>query len=145
MAHVFALTALEALGLSRASFHADGGQRPVTVTERSDRNPPPVRPAANWSGLARVGGKSGPGKARLNRHASKQAQMAAVGVRLKATPSGAASSALRSQAASTFGMISSFSRLRSSSVLETGTSANGGQMSSRFSPASFSRLRLSVT
>lgn len=46
MAHVFALTALEALGLSRASFHdtfhADGGQRSVTVTERSDRNPPPV-------------------------------------------------------------------------------------------------------
>jgi len=52
--------------------------------------------------------------------------------------------ALRSYAASTCGMISSFSRLRSSSVFETGTSANGGQMSSIVSPASFSRLRLSV-
>jgi tetratricopeptide (TPR) repeat protein/transcriptional regulator with XRE-family HTH domain len=51
----------------------------------------------------------------------------------------------RSYVASTFGMISSFSRLRSSSVFETGTSANGGQMSSIVSPASFSRLRLSVT
>jgi hypothetical protein len=51
----------------------------------------------------------------------------------------------RSYTPSTFGMIASFSRLRSSSVFETGTSANGGQMSSRFSPASFSRLRLSVT
>ncbi len=57
----------------------------------------------------------------------------------------AAGGARRSQMASTFGMISSFSRLRSSSVFDTGTSANGGQMSSRFSPASFSRLRLSVT
>jgi hypothetical protein len=36
--------------------------------------------------------------------------------------------ALRSYVASTFGMISSFSRLRSSSVFETGTSWNGGQM-----------------
>ena len=53
--------------------------------------------------------------------------------------------ALRSYMASTFGMISSFSRLRSSSVFETGTSWNGGQMSSIVSPASFSRLRLSVT
>jgi hypothetical protein len=52
--------------------------------------------------------------------------------------------ALRSYMASTFGMISSFSRLRSSSVFETGTSANGGQMSNSVSPASFSRLRLSV-
>ena len=39
-------------------------------------------------------------------------------------------------AASTFGMISSFSRLRSSSVLATGTSANGGQSSGIVSPAS---------
>ena len=44
MAHVIALTALAALGLSRASFHelfhADGRQWPMTVTERSDQNPP---------------------------------------------------------------------------------------------------------
>ena len=52
--------------------------------------------------------------------------------------------ALRSYVASTFGMISSFSRLRSLSVFETGTSWNGGQMSSIVSPASFNRLRLSV-
>ena len=39
-------------------------------------------------------------------------------------------------AASTFGMISSFSRLRSSSVFDTGTSANGGQRSGIVSPAS---------
>ena len=39
-------------------------------------------------------------------------------------------------AASTFGMISSFSRLRSSSVLATGTSANGGHRSGIVSPAS---------
>jgi hypothetical protein len=51
---------------------------------------------------------------------------------------------LRSYVASTCGMISSFSRLRSSSVFETGTSWNGGQMSSIVSPASFNRLRLSV-
>jgi hypothetical protein len=38
--------------------------------------------------------------------------------------------------ASTLGMISSLSRLRSSSVLATGTSANGGQRSGIVSPAS---------
>ena len=38
--------------------------------------------------------------------------------------------------ASTFGMISSLRRLRSSSVLATGTSANGGQSSGIVSPAS---------
>ncbi len=38
--------------------------------------------------------------------------------------------------ASTLGMISSFSRLRSSSVFATGTSANGGQRSGIVSPAS---------
>jgi hypothetical protein len=38
--------------------------------------------------------------------------------------------------ASTLGMISSFRRLRSSSVLDTGTSANGGQSSGIVSPAS---------
>ena len=36
--------------------------------------------------------------------------------------------------ASTFGMISCFSRLRSSSVFDTGTSRNGDQMSSSVSP-----------
>ena len=51
--------------------------------------------------------------------------------------------ALRGYVASTFGMISSFSRLGSLSVFETGTSWNGGQMSSFVSPASFNRLRLS--
>jgi pimeloyl-ACP methyl ester carboxylesterase len=42
----------------------------------------------------------------------------------------------RSYIASTFGMISSFSRLRSSSVFATGTSWNGGQRSGIVSPAS---------
>ncbi len=42
----------------------------------------------------------------------------------------------RAQAASTFGMMSSFRRLRSSSVLATGTSANGGHRSGIDSPAS---------
>jgi hypothetical protein len=41
MTHVIALTALAALGLSRASSHepshADGRQRSMTVTERGDR------------------------------------------------------------------------------------------------------------
>jgi hypothetical protein len=36
--------------------------------------------------------------------------------------------------ASTLGMISCFSRLRSSSVFDTGTSRNGGQMGSSVSP-----------
>ena len=45
--------------------------------------------------------------------------------------------ALERYAASTFGMISSFSRLRSSSVFDTGTSANGGQSSGMVSPASW--------
>ena len=36
--------------------------------------------------------------------------------------------------ASTFGMISCFGRLRSSSVFDTGTSRNGGQMSTGVSP-----------
>jgi hypothetical protein len=44
IARVIALTALAALGLSRAPFHepfhADGRQWSMTVTERSDRNPP---------------------------------------------------------------------------------------------------------
>jgi hypothetical protein len=44
MARVIALTAPPALGLSGASFrepfHADGGQRSMAVTERSDQNPP---------------------------------------------------------------------------------------------------------
>ena len=42
----------------------------------------------------------------------------------------------RAYAASTFGMISSLRRLRSSSVLATGTSANGGHRSGIVSPAS---------
>jgi hypothetical protein len=46
MAHVIALTALAALRLSRApfheTFHADGTQWSLTVTERSDRKPPQV-------------------------------------------------------------------------------------------------------
>jgi hypothetical protein len=48
MAHVIALTALAALGLSRASFHetfhADGRQWSTAVTERSERNPPQPAP-----------------------------------------------------------------------------------------------------
>ena len=43
MAHVIALTAPAVLGLSSAPFHepfhADGGQRPMAVTERSDQKP----------------------------------------------------------------------------------------------------------
>lgn len=111
------------------TFHADGRQWPAVVTGRSDLNPPMAWPT-------RAGGKSGPGKARLT-HPKRRRWLGAAAA--------LAAMALRSQAASTFGMISSFSRLRSSSVFETGTSANGGQMSSIVSPASFSRLRLSVT
>jgi len=44
MAQVNALMALGALGLSSASFHepfhANGAQRPIAITERSDQNPP---------------------------------------------------------------------------------------------------------
>jgi hypothetical protein len=44
MAQVMALTAHTALGLFNASshepFHANGGQRPMAVTERSDQNRP---------------------------------------------------------------------------------------------------------
>jgi len=47
MARLIALTALVALGFSDATFHepfhADGTHRPITVTERSDRNPPQWR------------------------------------------------------------------------------------------------------
>ena len=43
MAQVIARMALAALGLSDASFHetfhADGRQRPMAITERSDQNP----------------------------------------------------------------------------------------------------------
>ena len=52
------------------------------------------------------------------------------------TPSRPRLSAAPRYAASTFGMISSLRRLRSSSVLETGTSANGGHSSGIVSPAS---------
>jgi hypothetical protein len=42
MEHGVALVALDALGLSRApfheTFHANGKQRYMTITERSDRN-----------------------------------------------------------------------------------------------------------
>jgi hypothetical protein len=48
MARVIALTAPTALGLFGASFHepfhADGGQRPMAITERSDQNRPQRRP-----------------------------------------------------------------------------------------------------
>ena len=44
MALSIALMALTALGLfgasSHESFHADGGQRPIAVTERSNQNRP---------------------------------------------------------------------------------------------------------
>ena len=50
----------------------------------------------------------------------------------------------RGHIASTFGMISSVNRLRSSRVLSTGTSWNGGHRSGMVSPASWYRLRLSV-
>jgi hypothetical protein len=44
IARVIALTAHTALGLFGASshdpFHANGGQRPMAITERSDQNPP---------------------------------------------------------------------------------------------------------
>jgi hypothetical protein len=43
MTQVLALTALTALGLSGGPFHANGRQWPMTVTERSDRNPPQRR------------------------------------------------------------------------------------------------------
>ena len=49
---------------------------------------------------------------------------------------GARARGVRAYAASTFGMISSLRRLRSSSVLATGTSANGGHRSGIVSPAS---------
>ena len=49
---------------------------------------------------------------------------------------GARARGLRAYAASTFGMMSSLRRLRSSSVLATGTSANGGHRSGIVSPAS---------
>ena len=49
---------------------------------------------------------------------------------------GARTRGLRAYAASTFGMMSSLRRLRSSSVLATGTSANGGHRSGIVSPAS---------
>ncbi len=50
---------------------------------------------------------------------------------------GACARRVRPYAASTFGMMSSLSRLRSSSVLATGTSANGGHSSGIVSPASW--------
>jgi hypothetical protein len=58
---------------------------------------------------------------------------------LVAVPTGRISerSVTASQLASTFGMISSFSRFMSSSVFETGTSAKGGQRSGIVSPASW--------
>ena len=47
MTQVIALTALAALGLPRAPVHepvhADSGQWPMTVTERSDQNSPQQR------------------------------------------------------------------------------------------------------
>ncbi len=54
MAQAIALTALAVLGLSGAPVHepvhADGGQRPIAVTERSERNPPQrCRNLTTWS------------------------------------------------------------------------------------------------
>jgi len=52
MAPTFALIALVALGLSGAPFHepfhADGTQRPITVTERGDQNPQRHRNLTTW-------------------------------------------------------------------------------------------------
>ena len=64
-AHVIALTALAALGLSRAPFHAGGRQRSMTVTERSDRKPSQLHlNLTTWSnrtvGQDRTGHRLGP-------------------------------------------------------------------------------------
>src|ERR1035441_9514547 len=59
MTHVTALTALAALELSRAPFHGDGRQRSMTVTGRSDRNPPQRHlNLTTWSN--RTGDRFGP-------------------------------------------------------------------------------------
>ena len=63
MTHVTALTALAALELSRApfheTFHGDGRQRSMTVTGRSDRNPPQRHlNLTTWSN--RTGDRFGP-------------------------------------------------------------------------------------
>ena len=50
---------------------------------------------------------------------------------------GSAAEVVRRHDASTFGMISSVSRFMSSSVFDTGTSANGGQSSGIVRPASW--------
>jgi hypothetical protein len=53
MARAIALTAHAALGLSDApfheSFHADGRQCPMVLTECSDQNPPQRRRNLTWS------------------------------------------------------------------------------------------------
>jgi hypothetical protein len=82
MARLIASMALVALGLSGASFHepfpADGRQRSMTVTERSDRYPPQrhgnlttrsnrtveqVIALPNWA-VVDQGGSAAPGRAR---------------------------------------------------------------------------------
>ena len=74
MAHVIALTALTALGLSGTSFHetfhADGRHWSTTATERSDRNPPHSgregsrHSKSHASGCSRTGSRNrtGPGR-----------------------------------------------------------------------------------
>jgi len=75
IAHVIALTAPAALGLSGTTFHepfhADGRQRPMAATEGSDRNPPQrCRNLTRWSN--RTGRPPVPCAAELSRTGSRR-------------------------------------------------------------------------
>ena len=87
------------------------GSRCSTISRRCARR---ASRRSSWTSTSRPGRRSTPG-ARVR---------------------GARARGVRAYAASTFGMISSLRRLRSSSVLATGTSANGGHRSGIVSPAS---------
>ena len=100
----------------------------------------PGRAAPTAPGDAGAGARRSRGAARAGRHGglpgpqplARVPDVEPGGARVR----GARARGVRAYAASTFGMISSLRRLRSSSVLATGTSANGGHRSGIVSPAS---------
>ena len=103
----------------------EAGRDPDGRTDRGAPTPP---------GDAGAGARRARGPARAGRHGGLPGPQPLAPRRRRVR--GARARGLRAYAASTFGMISSFRRFRSSSVLATGTSANGGQRSGIVSPAS---------